>query len=464
MGCAPSNAGAMGWAPANSPASLPGGKYLGSRYEGGMPVMENTHLAGSLKSMHELHKAGLSDEQIAFFYRYGFVVIRGLIPKDTLRAARATADDMVKAAAKEEKRKSFEGKGKTLPPVGDAFNGLPEGNTQECRKVMQPELWALMLSTNNFKLCSTLAGPGLDFEKQAKEWSDVEASRDAHLGNPGANTNCSLHRMTQKVPPSEFVFEKVPPSNPKGSPFGPKKLQPMDVWTAAQQHMTLPAPLSTSSDKAKEDMSEFTSRLVERAGRVEVQLAPSEDTTWHLDSWDRSFANGFSFLWGCYLSDAPKGDMGNLIVYPGSHLALEEHFHTRGPDWFYNSQKGEKRPEQPLPRLDKDPGACDGKPYALCVNAGDVVLAHPMLARGTATNRSAQAGLAVYSRVRGPEHWARRKAFAGPGMEKGFEQYTGRWLGSMWELIPHISNWAERGVIMQERIDTQALRALVSTR
>ena len=83
--------------------------------------MENTHLAGSLKSMHELHKvravqvehirfdpvlkalvfqllestslsrhwfqidstcipynqAGLSDEQIAFFYRYGFVVIRG---------------------------------------------------------------------------------------------------------------------------------------------------------------------------------------------------------------------------------------------------------------------------------------------------------------------------------------------------------------------------------------------------
>ena len=50
------------------------------------------------------------------------------------------------------------------------------------------------------------------------------------------------------------------------------------------------------------------------------------------------------YIWGCYLSDAPKGDMGNLIVYPGSHLALEEHFHTRGPDWFYNSQKGEKRP------------------------------------------------------------------------------------------------------------------------
>ena len=51
-----------------------------------------------------------------------------------------------------------------------------------------------------------------------------------------------------------------------------------------------------------------------------MQFAPApKDKNWHLDGWDYKNVATFSILWGTYINSLPEGNMGNLLVYPGTH-------------------------------------------------------------------------------------------------------------------------------------------------
>ena len=52
-------------------------------------------------------------------------------------------------------------------------------------------------------------------------------------------------------------------------------------------------------------------------------------------------------------------------------------------------------------------GIADGKCYSLCVNSGDIVIAHPWLAHGIGTNKSSQTRLACYCRLWGNSFWGK---------------------------------------------------------
>ena len=92
----------------------------------------------------------------------------------------------------------------------------------------------------------------------------------------------------------------------------------------------------------------------------------------------------FSMLWGSYINSLPKGNMGNLTIKPGTHHVIAEMLREKGSFFHYD---GKKEKAKPLPDLKKI-GIADGKSYSLLVDAGDIILAHPLLAHGIGGNMS----------------------------------------------------------------------------
>lgn len=109
----------------------------------------------------------------------------------------------------------------------------------------------------------------------------------------------------------------------------------------------------------------------------------------HLPSHVPGVIHNFSALVGVVLQDVPEEHAGNLIVYPGSHWLLQDHFRSGG-----------------LPAVEEkgDPGLPRNLPFAapvqVCARAGDVVVAHYQLAHAIAPNSSANIRYVVYFRVR----------------------------------------------------------------
>jgi len=91
----------------------------------------------------------------------------------------------------------------------------------------------------------------------------------------------------------------------------------------------------------------------------------------------------FTALFGVYLSDVSKPDAGNLTVWPGSHLLHEQYFRAHGPQALLEG----------MPKVDL------GLPVQVTGNAGDVILAHYLLAHGVAPNTSPHTRYAVFFRV-----------------------------------------------------------------
>jgi hypothetical protein len=96
----------------------------------------------------------------------------------------------------------------------------------------------------------------------------------------------------------------------------------------------------------------------------------------------------FTMLIGVYLNDAMLEDAGNLFVYPGSHIEHAKYFAQHGPECLLHT-KPFKMPPIALPR----------GPTQITVNAGDVILAHYLLAHGIACNVSPNIRYALYFRV-----------------------------------------------------------------
>jgi ectoine hydroxylase-related dioxygenase (phytanoyl-CoA dioxygenase family) len=127
------------------------------------------------------------------------------------------------------------------------------------------------------------------------------------------------------------------------------------------------------------------------------QAAPAGPAVPHIDGIatpDNGVPAGtlhhFTALLGVFLSDVTGPEAGNLVVWPGSHHALEAHFRRHGPQ----SAAGG------MPRVPLSP------PRPIAARAGDVVLAHYALAHGVAPNLGGQVRYAVFYRLYHQDHEA----------------------------------------------------------
>jgi hypothetical protein len=96
----------------------------------------------------------------------------------------------------------------------------------------------------------------------------------------------------------------------------------------------------------------------------------------------------FTALVGVVLSSIPHADMGNLTVWPGSHLQYEQYFRERGPEALL-----EGMPAVPL-----------AESRQLLGEPGDAVLCHYQLGHGIAGNTSPHIRYAIYFRLKHVDH------------------------------------------------------------
>lgn len=101
----------------------------------------------------------------------------------------------------------------------------------------------------------------------------------------------------------------------------------------------------------------------------------------------------FTLLAGILLTDQASEQMGNLWVWPGSHLSAAAYFREHGSDALLSSA--------PYPRVQL------AEPRQVVGRAGDVVLAHYLLGHNIGGNTSAVTREVVYFRLRRAGHRGR---------------------------------------------------------
>ena len=113
----------------------------------------------------------------------------------------------------------------------------------------------------------------------------------------------------------------------------------------------------------------------------------------------------FSLLCGVFLHDIPQPWRGNFTVWPGAHHACMALIAERGLDSFIR-----ERPSFAALCAMAEARCAGGvatphpAPVQLCVQQGDVVLAHPLLPHAAGWNFDAPGRFATYFRVRHAEH------------------------------------------------------------
>ncbi|HVG26186.1 MAG TPA: phytanoyl-CoA dioxygenase family protein, partial [Acidobacteriaceae bacterium] len=98
----------------------------------------------------------------------------------------------------------------------------------------------------------------------------------------------------------------------------------------------------------------------------------------------------FTLLAGIFLTDQMSEWMGNVWVWPGSHLSAAGYFREHGPDALSSSA--------PYPPIDLP------EPHQVKGQAGDLLLAHYLLGHNIGGNVSASRREVVYFRLRREGH------------------------------------------------------------
>eukprot|EP00468_Gymnochlora_sp_CCMP2014_P008868 CAMPEP_0167758544 /NCGR_PEP_ID=MMETSP0110_2-20121227/10526_1 /TAXON_ID=629695 /ORGANISM="Gymnochlora sp., Strain CCMP2014" /LENGTH=494 /DNA_ID=CAMNT_0007644829 /DNA_START=83 /DNA_END=1567 /DNA_ORIENTATION=- len=334
------------------------------------------------RSARGLGGTPLSAAQMLFFFKYGFLVMRGLHSQSQIDEALAGALHLIGreklAIAKDGKR--------------NAFGNLPEGNRPSWARCEYPALTQFFKFKQNEEIMSKVVG-NFKFKHHDGPGFYVFAPR-FHQWSANPKSVSSTH---SKV---------IPPYNPSN----------------------LPSSLSNQSRKF----------ILDAAG-LNVRVAKCENANWHIDGENNGMTMVFSCLWGSYINALPNGNMGNLLVYPGSHHVLAHQMQTKNTSSVW---KGGRKPSS----LYKQ-NVCDGYAYQLCVQAGDIVIAHPWLAHGIGTNTSNQDRLAVYCRLNAndmfwPPASCQRSKVAGTKLSnRPWTDRPKQWKGDYFATLPGLRKW-----------------------
>ncbi len=100
----------------------------------------------------------------------------------------------------------------------------------------------------------------------------------------------------------------------------------------------------------------------------------------------------FTAVVGVQLSDLPATGMGNIAVWPGSHLRCARYFEERGPASLLEG----------MPPIDL------GQPIQLTAAAGDLFLMHYLLVHAITTNHSPHIRYTTYYRLKHVDHDAQQ--------------------------------------------------------
>ena len=84
-------------------------------------------------------------------------------------------------------------------------------------------------------------------------------------------------------------------------------------------------------------MSDWSKEFIKNGNKLEYNFSPSIDNNWHIDGVAHNKIGIFSLLWGSFINALPKGNMGNLIVIPGSHHVVAKHL--RNGQFFHYDGK-----------------------------------------------------------------------------------------------------------------------------
>jgi hypothetical protein len=102
--------------------------------------------------------------------------------------------------------------------------------------------------------------------------------------------------------------------------------------------------------------------------------------------------SNFTMLAVILLADVPRPWSGNFTVWPGTHRQFEAWFKEHGPDSLLNG----------MPPIDYP------EPLQICGKAGDLVLAHYLLAHAAAPNSSPNVRYAAIFRLYHQDHGSHR--------------------------------------------------------
>ncbi|KAJ9451763.1 hypothetical protein DIPPA_04669 [Diplonema papillatum] len=130
---------------------------------------------------------------------------------------------------------------------------------------------------------------------------------------------------------------------------------------------------------------------------------------YHIDGWDKSHSE-FTLLVGVTLTPAPKVNMGNFTVWPGSHCDILRHVRDR-----HTSGKG----------LETEKPNFNRSGLQLKAEPGDVVFAHHKLAHAGGPNGSSSVRYQVYFRVKHVKHAEFLADTANPLLNNIWLEYEG---------------------------------------
>ena len=167
--------------------------------------------------------------------------------------------------------------------------------------------------------------------------SAEKEKRQPNYTNNEKETKCQEQRMANYVKHGpntalcrevvgEFDFHRFQFA-PRFFKWGNKPVEPPPNEIQTIEPYTL--------DALPENMSEWSKKFVENAHKLGVRVAPSKDRNWHIDGIDKKKVAQFAMLWGSYLTELPKGGMGNFLVYPGTHHTIAHLLKTQGAQAFF---------------------------------------------------------------------------------------------------------------------------------
>ncbi|WP_274650887.1 phytanoyl-CoA dioxygenase family protein [Paenibacillus humicola] len=114
----------------------------------------------------------------------------------------------------------------------------------------------------------------------------------------------------------------------------------------------------------------------------------------HLDGMLKlkdGIVENFTALVGVLLSDQPEPNMGNFIVYPGSHRLYRHYFEEHGPCVLLT--------EEAFRTMHRSPNVMLPEPVQVTGRAGDLVICHYQLIHGGGPNVSSSIRYSCYYRV-----------------------------------------------------------------